>query len=278
MWDWLQLLVVPVALASLAFLLNDAQSRRDHRLEDERAARQRAIAADSERENTLRAYLEEMSDLIRNGKLLRSPQADAPKLARIATLTTVRRLDSTRRGIVVRFLAEAKLLRRRKNGARVHVASADLRHANLRGADLTFVDLRGADLRHVDLRGAQLFGADLRRANLSGANLQGAEMTYAVLGGALLREADLRRADLSDANLGPARVTASDSLSLDNGRTSTGMNTRSLRHVATDLRGADLRGAELSGANFRDAKVSGADVRGTHEGVLDEAVGLPRRR
>ena len=34
LWDWLQLLGIPVALAALAFLLNDAQSNRDQRRED----------------------------------------------------------------------------------------------------------------------------------------------------------------------------------------------------------------------------------------------------
>jgi hypothetical protein len=57
LWDWLQLLGIPVALAALAFLLDDAQGARDQRREDDRAAHQRAVATDVERENTLRTYL-----------------------------------------------------------------------------------------------------------------------------------------------------------------------------------------------------------------------------
>jgi hypothetical protein len=68
LWDWLQLLGIPVALAALAFLLNDAQTqrdqqreeaqiRRDQRREDQRAAQQRSRATDAERENTLREGL-----------------------------------------------------------------------------------------------------------------------------------------------------------------------------------------------------------------------------
>lgn len=64
LWDWLQLLGIPVALAALAFLLNDAQSSRDQhhedrratrqrKIEDRRAAQQRTTAVDADRENTL---------------------------------------------------------------------------------------------------------------------------------------------------------------------------------------------------------------------------------
>jgi fructose-1,6-bisphosphatase/inositol monophosphatase family enzyme len=98
MWDWLQLLGIPVALAALAFLLNDAQTRRDQQREDHRSAQQRTTAADAERENTLRAYLAQMSELMLHDDLLQSePEAAVRNVARTATLTAVRRLDRPRR-------------------------------------------------------------------------------------------------------------------------------------------------------------------------------------
>ncbi len=177
LWDWLQLLGIPVALAALAFLLNDAESSRDQRREDQRAAQQRITAADAERENTLRTYLAQMSSLMLDRQLLRSKSgADVRNVARTATLTAVRRLDGPRRGLVVQFLAEAGLLGREEGaGARVRVASADLGGANLRGALLSGVDLRGADLG-----GAKLGRANLRKANLRGANLAGADLRGAL--------------------------------------------------------------------------------------------------
>ena len=53
LWDWLQLLGIPLVLATIALLVTDAQTHSDQRREDQRAARQSARAADSERENTL---------------------------------------------------------------------------------------------------------------------------------------------------------------------------------------------------------------------------------
>lgn len=107
LWDWLQLCGIPVSLALLAFFLTNAQSLREER-----------HAADAEQENTLRTYFAQMSDLMLDRRLLRSkPGADVRRVARTATLTAVRRLDGPRRGLVVRFLAEARLLRRGKDGS-----------------------------------------------------------------------------------------------------------------------------------------------------------------
>jgi hypothetical protein len=152
LWDWLQLLVIPLALAGLAFLLNQSQTDREQRREDQRAARQREIAADATREEALRAYLRQMSDLMLDRELLRSrPLDDVRAVARTVTLTTVRRLDGERRGVVVRFLAEARLIARGQT--KVDIQSANLRFAYLPNAQLEGVNLVLADLPGADLRG-----------------------------------------------------------------------------------------------------------------------------
>jgi uncharacterized protein YjbI with pentapeptide repeats len=222
-WDWLQLLGIPVALAALAFVLTNEQSNREQRREDQRAGQQRRRAIDADRESTLRIYLVQMSDLMLDRQLLRSEAgADVRNVARTATLTAVRRLDGPRRGLVVQFLSEARLLGREKDGsARVSVAGADLTGADLRGANLGGTSLRGADLGEALLSDADLTGADLSGAILGAADLRGTDLTGAVLYAtdlfeatlvkvhlthADLRRADLRRADLSDADLDGADV------------------------------------------------------------------------
>src|SRR3954451_23742264 len=69
LWDWLQLLVVPLVLALAAFALNDAQTRRQQRQENDRAHREQARAVDDAREQTLRGYLQRMSDLMLHSPL-----------------------------------------------------------------------------------------------------------------------------------------------------------------------------------------------------------------
>lgn len=283
LWDWLQLLGIPIALAALAFLLNEAQSSRDQRREDQRAAQQRTVAADAERENTLRTYLAQMSDLILGQQLLRSkPGADVRTLAHTATLTAVRRLDGPRRGLIVQFLGEAQLLGRdRDESARSILHSADLRGARLRGAglinaNLGEVDLRGADLSQAylfltrfvqaDLTGANLRDADLTAADFTAADLTGADFRGAVLHGTglgdlngtvvHLRGADFRGADLSGADLSGADLRGAD-----------------LREA--NLRDADIRRADLSGAELRGAKLRGANLSRARGAVLTDSRGKP---
>jgi uncharacterized protein YjbI with pentapeptide repeats len=280
LWDWLQLLGIPVVLATLAFLLNEAQSSRDHQREDRRAAQQHMSATDVERENTLRTYLAQMADLMLDRRLLRSkPEADVREVARTATLTAVRRLDGARRGLVVRFLAEAQLLRSGEDSlAAVDVASADFRGANLRYADLFDTNLRRADLSGSDLAAAGLSGAflpraDLGRANLFNATLRGAyllgvdlrladlrmaDLFNATLRGADLREADLRGTFLIKADLFVAKLREANLVGADLGKA----NLSKADLVGADLRKANLSGADLSRADLRGADLRGADLRG----------------
>lgn len=252
LWDWLQLLVIPLALAGLAFLLNDSQTNREQRREDERTARQRATAADAAREEAMRGYLTQMSGLMLDRNLLRSrPDANVRVVARTLTLTTVRRLNPERKGVVVRFLDEARLLE-------VPDPKVELDGANLRSVELVSADLAGADLRGADLRRARLVAADLRRADLRGADLALARLTAAILRGADLRRASLDPAYLSNADLQGADLR--------------GVDIEDTMLVRTDLRRADLRRASLAGANLRRANLSGADLRRASLGGLDTDV------
>jgi hypothetical protein len=128
LWDLLQLLIVPVILKSRA-----DQVRQD---------------------TTLNNYIQQMSDLMLNKRLLSpKPHAAVRSVARTITLTTLRRLDGARKGEVVQFLQESRLIE--VSGSPLPLAGANLTGADLRGADLTDADLTGADLA-----GAYLMGAD----------------------------------------------------------------------------------------------------------------------
>lgn len=149
-------------------------------------------------------------------------------VARIRTLTVLRRLDSERKGVVLKFLCEAGLLNR--GGWHVVLGGGDLRGANLSNAMLKGIELGAVDLRGADLSGANLMESSLRQANLSGANLSGT----------IFIRADLRRADLSGVDLKNAWMIGAQ------------LNT-------TNLRGADLSGANLSETTMY-GDVSGADL------------------
>jgi uncharacterized protein YjbI with pentapeptide repeats len=207
LWDFLQLLIVPVLLVVIALSFNASQ-----------ASRERSRNEETRRDATLDAYLAQMSDLILNGHLLSAERGSAvTQVARAITLAAVRRLDGRRKGEVVRFVSEAGLL-----DVRVYDRSTEVPTplVSLSGADLRDVDLAHATIApsHVDprtltatyswqvllggdLRGAIFDGASLDVFFEDGADLQGASFKEASLSSAAFREAHLEGASFEEASL-----------------------------------------------------------------------------
>jgi hypothetical protein len=180
LWDWLQLLIVPLALAIIALVFQRATTRteqeiaRRHYHQDQLIAKQRyeqdqQIALDKQHEDLLQAYLDRISELLLKEKLGTSPSEEVRNVARVRTITVLTQLDARRIGYVFAFLREAGLMSATKDDNAISLKNADLHAVNWSQADL-----RGADLRQTNLSGADLSGADLRQANLSGADLSGA--------------------------------------------------------------------------------------------------------
>lgn len=169
-WEWLLLvgtllaalgaIAIPfvVTIIGLNFTQQQAQlsiaaSERQHQTDLQ-------IAQDLQRETTLKSYLDDMSDLLLNHNLRKSkPGDEVRQVARERTLTTLRRLDADRNGIVVQFLQDAHLIGGKN-------AIIDLSFADLRNDDLRFVNLSNVNLSNVSLYGAYLHGTDLSGANL----------------------------------------------------------------------------------------------------------------
>jgi uncharacterized protein YjbI with pentapeptide repeats len=212
-WDYLELLIVPAALALGVYWLNRAQRESEREAEEARRERELEVEDQRAQDAALQAYLDQMSQLLTDKErpLRRAQPGDhLSVVARAWTLTVLTRLDGARKASVVRFLYESGLIRKDRlvldlTGA--NLTEADLFYGvNLVGAYLRRADLREAFLPKADLRGADLGGANLVWASLPGTNLRGADLSGAILSSANLSEADLRRthlhsADLSEANL-----------------------------------------------------------------------------
>jgi len=172
LWDWLSLLIVPGVLSLGAIWFT---SRQNH---------DREIALENQHEVGLQAYIDSMSELLLKENLRRSrPGDEVRNIALVRTVTTFSRLDRDRKGRVLHFLYESKL-----------IMKSD------KIVDLNFADLRNANLVQFDKNDADLSGTDLRNANLSGANLSGTNLSRAKLQGANLSKVDLSGANLKDAS------------------------------------------------------------------------------
>jgi len=232
LWDWLQLLIVPIMLAVGVFWLNQIQKSRDERIaeqraeSEQRAAEKRAqtereIALDNQQQAALQAYFDKMSELLLHehlGEL--APSHEAVVIARARTATVLRILNPSRCASIIQFMSQAGILKLCvENSAKSSFDWPIKNEYSLAGIELPETNFNRVDLSMIHLEGANLYRASLREANLEEIDLSGAN----------LQRANLMHANLQKANLGGANLQG------------------------TRLLGADLQGARLFGANLKDA-------------------------
>jgi uncharacterized protein YjbI with pentapeptide repeats len=260
-WDWMALLIVPLVLVVIGLVftllqdarqqeIEDRRAQQAQKIENQRAQAERELAEQQAQDEALQAYLDQMSQLMLERKLLEAEPGDpVHTLAQARTSTVILRLDAEHNESVTRFLSDSGL-----------ASSSETSPRLLSGITLSQATLSDAFLPEADLSGASLFKADLSGASLIGANLSNADLS----GGADLSEADLSGANLSDAHLIVADLRWSD---LSN----------------TDLSGAllleaNLSNTDLSGANLSEADLKGANLNGalgiTNEELEQQAFSL----
>ena len=159
-----------------------------------RANRQQAL--EDRQLTTLHSYMDQISQLFLDDKLVVSKlDNNFQKLARVKTLAVLRELDTTHKGLLLKFLYELNLIEVRsylsKSPAKVDLSNADLSNADLHGFNLS-----DADLSRVNLSGANLNGTNLHGANLSGTDLTNATVTQEQLA----KAASLKGATLPDGS------------------------------------------------------------------------------
>lgn len=278
LWDWMNLLIVPMALAVGAYILNRA----------ERASEQQ-IARDRMLESALQDYLDKMTELLLKENLRDSQNDDeARSIARSRTLTALRILDNSRKGVLLRFLHESGLISQKPviklkgadltdidlkkanlsdaNISRSTITSGNLEQARLIEADFSYCRIEKALFVRSSLLGANLTltkgdGANFTRSTLANANFdssslkkasfvsahgikanfQSAQLQQANFSNANLKEANFNRANLENANLENANLTNANLC---------GVNLKN-----ANLKGTILDGANLSFANLEKAKV-----------------------
>jgi uncharacterized protein YjbI with pentapeptide repeats len=264
LWEWLQLLIVPIVLSLITVAFTWQQDARQQEAEERRAEVDRQIEEHRADDDALQAYLNQMSTLMLEKDLRSSTEDNATEdskeartLARARTLTALARLDSERKAEVMQFLSEAGLVEGSGNPV---LGLTDADHPIV---ELTDADLSGVTLRHTSLDWAVLNMADLSEADLFGARLHGA---------------DLRGADLSEADLRVADLTKLEGFNVDLSKTTLRLaNLSSARLTSADLSEANLTDATLSDANLSGADLSGAfkyNNEGTRQLITGEELEL----
>jgi uncharacterized protein YjbI with pentapeptide repeats len=261
-WDFLQLLIVPLMLVAIGLVFSLQQDARQQRVEEQRADAERELAERRAQDEALQAYLNQMGSLLLE-KDLRNSEEDSEErtLARARTLTVLGRLDASRKTAVMQFLVEAKLVQSVDERPPI----VGLSGANLSGANLSAVDLRGADLRDVNLENAHLEFAHLENANLRDVNLENAHLKNGHLDNANLEGADLDHATMKYAFFGHANmqnVSAFKANLFIADFWHADLSSPNFGSRPTNLRGANLSKAYLDSANLSDVNLEGANLSG----------------
>jgi hypothetical protein len=213
LWDWADLLIVPLFIALFGLWFTRSENRSAQTIAGERA-----------QDTMLQTYLDQMGGLLLNWGLrdVEDRESEVRRLARARTLTVVQTLGPGRKRSLLQFLWEADLIR----GERpiISLYGADLSNADLSNMNLILTNLVGANLRGANLSGSSLSvlrGSGetlLRAAQLdvevstlmepqSAAILRAADLRDAILRDTSLEGVDLWEADLSGADLSGARIS-----------------------------------------------------------------------
>ena len=222
LWDWMELLLIPGALAGVALLINRSMKKREQE-----------SAEDHIREQSLQEYYKEISMLLLERGLYPAKKNDDVRFVAMAYTNNVfRRLDGQRKGVVLSFLRSLDLITcsitsdwelkqsDEKPRPLIVITQTDLSNLVLprglwRGARMTKIyvidtEFSGADLsdvdlsesvitdswfQDVDLSKSNLSGCDLRRSVFLDVNLEGTNFKNANLRGAIVLAEDLKKAD-----------------------------------------------------------------------------------
>jgi hypothetical protein len=167
LWDFFQLLLVPVFLAGGAYWLQQSSKKRELVSQEQLA-----------QEATLQNYLDKITELlIKEHVLDNGYTSTAQSVLRLRTLTALRMLDGNRRTIILRFLIEADLIK--VNNPKIHPTAFDWNRVNLSQGDISNICLQGTNLSNSNFSGSIISNVNLEFANLRFSNLSNARFYIA---------------------------------------------------------------------------------------------------
>jgi uncharacterized protein YjbI with pentapeptide repeats len=234
-WDWMTVVTISAVIAFVAISYSHEQAEQQQDLQDQQA-----------KDDALQAYVDQMTLMLLDDKnpLLES-ERDATErvVARVRTVTAIKRLEGEHNRTIITFLKEAGLIAYHTEAPGTTEEIVRLTRAPLRGVDLSNNGLAGVDLRFVNLRNADLHESEFDTAHLAFANLAHADLRHADLRDTALLFTNLVGADLRGANLTDARL------------------------VGADLRDADLRNTKGLTPDQLDNAGAGDDETRLREGL-----------
>jgi uncharacterized protein YjbI with pentapeptide repeats len=237
LWDWMELLIVPLVLAIFGILFSQAQKNTEFALQEAK-----------EDETAYHAFLDKMTELIINGKLLETDE-DSPTrdLAKSRVLTAIQVLGDQRKRLVLNFLMGANLIR--SEGGIIQMDGADFSGAEFQEISIIRATISGANFTGANLSRANLSDSDFSLSTFERANLTESVLAGTVLAGVILDRARLGLARIDGANFHKASLQRAYLVLA--------------RVERARFSEAKLAEADFTGAYLVEASFGGANLKGT---------------
>jgi uncharacterized protein YjbI with pentapeptide repeats len=262
-WDWAELLIVPLLLSVGGFA----------------GTRIFAFREKTERsQDALKNYLDQMSNLLLSEEWPSFERQDDKKIEesklstviRARTIVAVRELDRERIATLLRFLSESRVIQT------IVLNDLDLRGICLKDMDCSGINLKGSSLRgaileNINLQNANLsncdcFGATFKNVKIDGANfdkaffnfsrLENVSAVKAEFRGVVFEHAKLINIDFTNADLSEffmPLLYVSEKINFE------GAILRNATFETVELENINFSRADLSGASFNEVNLKGAN-------------------
>ncbi len=240
LWDWLDLLLIPLSLALAGFIFTRSERLRKNNSDNQKL-----------QDSLLISYLDKMKELVIDRNLSQCNSTDSISLyARAITFTTLTQMSGINKGLMLRFLAETGIINgesppvnmqgadldkldfysfdihekwpylentyvikgisfNKINLAKANLAYSSFDHISITDSDLSFSFLLGVDFTDASIENCKMYYAKLQEANLTNVNISGSDLRGAMLISANLRGAVIVNSRLEGATFGANYFTGS---------------------------------------------------------------------
>jgi uncharacterized protein YjbI with pentapeptide repeats len=196
LFDWLDLLIIPLSLGLLGWLYKEAEKSQAERSEKEKS-----------RNESLNSFFNVITDLQQKNDLSGNPSNQAKAMAKTRINMTLSQLDGARKGQVLQFLYESDLI---DVSPKLKLLGANFNEAILDQIVLGGSEIRGAFFKNTSIKDANLNGIIFNSCNLENANLSGSLVVNSNFAYTNLRNSKMKNMDLTTVEFEGADLTKAD--------------------------------------------------------------------
>lgn len=255
-------MLVPIILAFGGFWLSRTENRYSLELQERREEETREIEDKRAKESVLQSYLDQMTKLLLEHKLVETDeQAIVRKIARAWTISAFESLDGKGRSIVFRFLYESGLLTYSHNSGpilemnEVSLSEMFTYMNNFSNINLRRSQITDSYLAEINMSKSVLTDMLFSDTRLEMCDFEDSDFTDSDLGGNLIIECNFRSTRLFKAFMTDTSIRSSDF----EGAILTELTAPRITVNETNMKGVNFHKADIEDGSFIETNLESTD-------------------